>query len=119
MRHLRSFFIWLTTIMVCATGFAQTYQGRILGTATDESGAVVKGVKVTITNIGTGVTRAIDTNDAGDYVAPNLAPGLYKITGEAPGFKRVEISSIQLEVAKDIRIDLTLVAGAVSESVTV
>ena len=119
MKYHRVFSVWLTAIMLCTTSFAQTYQGRILGTATDAGGAVVKGVKVTITNTGTGVSRMLETNESGDYAAPNLPPGAYKITGEAAGFKRVEISSIQLEVAKDIRIDLEMVPGAVSESITV
>ncbi|HYP25472.1 MAG TPA: TonB-dependent receptor [Blastocatellia bacterium] len=119
MKHLRKISVWFTTLLLCATGFAQTYQGRILGTATDSGGGVVKGVKVTITNAGTGVARTLETNESGDYAAPNLAPGIYRITAEAPGFKRVEINSVRLEVAKDIRIDLEMVPGAVSEAVTV
>jgi hypothetical protein len=98
---------------------AQTYQGRILGTVTDQSGAIVRSAKVVITNVDTEVARSLETNEAGDYVAPNLPPGVYKITAESPGFKKIERSAIRLEVAKDVRIDFQLVPGEISESVTV
>jgi hypothetical protein len=57
---------------------AQTYQGRILGSVTDSSGAVVGGAKVTVTNTATGISRTLIANGAGDYNAPNLEPGPYR-----------------------------------------
>lgn len=107
--------------ILCALGIAsaQTQEGRILGTVTDQSGGSVKGAHVTITNVETGVTRALDTNEAGDYVAPNLPPGAYKVVVEATGFKKLERGGIRLEVAKDARLDLTLQPGSVSETVQV
>jgi hypothetical protein len=119
MTLLRSIAIFLFTF--CAAGIAsgQSQEGRILGTVTDQSGGLVKGAHVVITNVDTGVARTLETNDAGDYVAPNLAPGSYKLTVEATGFKKVERTGVQLEVAKDIRLDLTLQPGSVAETVTV
>ncbi len=90
-----------------------------MGTVADQSGGFVKGAHVTITNVDTGVARAIETNEAGDYVAPNLPPGLYKLVVEATGFKKVERSGIRLEVAKDLRIDVTLQPGSLTETVQV
>lgn len=119
MKYLRILLVSFLILSLSPASPAQSSQGRILGTVTDESGAVVRGAKVTITNVETGVTRAVETNDSGDYLAPNLAPGVYKIVAEASGFKKVEQVSIRLEVAKDARIDLILPAGAISESVTV
>ena len=98
---------------------AQSQEGRILGTVTDQSGGLVKGAHVTITNVDTGVARTLETNDAGDYVAPSLPPGPYRLIVEATGFKKVERTGIRLEVAKDIRLDLTMQPGSVSETVTV
>ena len=97
----------------------QTYQGRILGLVTDSSGAVVTGAKVTITNTATRISRSLTTTAAGDYNAPNLEPGPYVVTVEAPGFKKIQRTDLQLEVAKDIRVDFTLSPGAVSETMTV
>ncbi len=119
MRHLRVFWSLLLIFALSATSLAQTYQGRILGTVTDESGGAVRGAKVIITNTETGVSRSLETNDSGDYAAPNLQPGLYTIVVEASGFKKVERAEIRLEVAKDARIDIALPAGQISESVTV
>lgn len=98
---------------------AQTYQGRILGSVTDEQGAAVRAAKVAITNVETGASRTVESNDAGDYVAPNLAPGLYSVVVEASGFKKAEHAQVRVEVASDVRIDVSLVAGNITESVTV
>src|SRR5215216_4340154 len=124
MKYLRSLCTWLivlalATSSLATSSLAQTYQGRILGTVTDENGGVVKSAKIVITNVETGVSRALETNDAGDYVAPNLPPGVYTIVAEATGFKRIERTGVRLEVAKDVRIDLVLNPGALSESITV
>ena len=99
--------------------FAQTYQGRILGSVTDPSGAVISGATVTITNTATGVARNLSTNAAGDYNAPNLEPGPYMVTAQAASFKRAQRTGLQLEVAKDIRVDFKLEPGGVNETVTV
>lgn len=99
--------------------FAQTYTGRILGTVTDQTGAALAGAGVVITDMQRGVTRTLTTDQAGEYVAPDLSPGVYKVRAEAKGFKVVERLNIPLEVAKDVRIDLTLQPGQVSETVIV
>jgi hypothetical protein len=98
---------------------AQTYQGRILGSVTDEQGAAVRGAKVVITNVETGASRTVETSDSGDYVVPNLAPGLYTVVAEAAGFKKIEHTQVRVEVASDVRIDLPLSAGNITEQVTV
>jgi hypothetical protein len=107
-------------LLFCASTLpAQTYEGRILGTVTDSSGASVAGAKIQITNAGTGISRNSQSNEAGDFVAPNLEPGLYSVTFEAPGFKKVQRSGIRLEVGKDARIDVALAPGAVEQTVQV
>ena len=106
-------------LLLCAYGAAQSNNGRILGSVTDQTGAIVPNAKVTITDTERNISRTLTTNESGEYVAPNLQPGLYKITAEAPSFKKVERPAIRLEVAKDIRIDLQLTAGASSDTITV
>jgi carboxypeptidase family protein/TonB-dependent receptor-like protein len=120
-RKLRKAFLLPIFFTVLAAGLAraQSNEGRILGTVTDPQGKVVVGAKVEIINIGTNAIRNIVTNQVGDYVAPNLPPGLYKITAEAPGFKKVESADIRLEVRADLRVDLHLVPGQVTEVVHV
>ena len=50
------------------------------------------------------------TNETGEYIAPDLEPGLYTVAAEAPGFKKTVSSVVRVEVTNDIRIDLR--AGA-------
>src|SRR5437016_10285600 len=119
MTFVRSIAIFLFAFAAVGVAYGQSQEGRILGTVTDQSGGLVKGARVTITNVDTGVARTLETNDAGDFVAPSLPPGPYKLVVEATGFKKVERSSIRLEVAKDVRLDLTRQPGSVTETVTV
>src|ERR1700682_2278432 len=90
--------IWaLAVLFVCAPLFAQTDTGRILGSVSDQSGAVVPNASVTITDVDRGTTRGLTTNEAGEYLAPNLLAGTYTIRASSPGFKNVE-RRIGLEV---------------------
>ena len=52
--------------------FSQANLGQILGAVTDQSGGVIAGAMVTVTNTGTGVARTLTTDQAGEYIAPNL-----------------------------------------------
>jgi hypothetical protein len=99
--------------------FSQTTTGRILGTVSDQSGANVAGAAVVVTDVQRGTTRAVATDDSGNYVAPQLQPGVYKVRAEAKGFKTVERVNIVVEVAQDVRVDVTLPTGQVSETVVV
>src|ERR1051325_775701 len=119
LRPLRLLVAPLLLLAICTHAPAQTYQGRILGTVTDQSGAVVSKARVIITNVETGAVREVETSDTGDYTAPNLSPGLYSVVAEAQGFKKSERPSIRLEVARDARIDMVLTPGDIAESVTV
>jgi len=67
--------------------FSQGSFGRILGTVTDQSGGVVSGATVTVMDTDRGVTKSFVTNDAGEYNAPTLNPGTYKVRVESKGFK--------------------------------
>jgi hypothetical protein len=97
----------------------QTTMGRILGSLSDPSGAAVAGVNITITDVQRGPTRNSVTDASGDYVVPDLQPGVYKVRAETKGFKTVERVNVVVEVAQDVRVDITLPAGLVSETVVV
>ena len=109
-------------VMVVATAsclFSQSSEGRILGTVTDQSGAVVAGARITVTNTSTNVSRQLTTTGAGEYVAPNLEPGLYRVSAEAQGFTKAVSTQFMLEVSRDVRMDLKLRPGAANETVEV
>ncbi len=101
------------------TAAAQSTAGRVLGRVTDQSGASVAGANLVVTDTQRGTSRPITTDASGDYVAPDLIPGIYKIHVEAKGFKSVERPAVTVEVATDVRADFTLQPGNVSEVVTV
>jgi hypothetical protein len=98
---------------------AQAVTGTILGTITDTSGAAVPGATVTLTNQGTGLMRTVVTDNAGEYTAPSLPTGKYKMVAELPGFKTATLSDIELTVDTKVRVNGRLEVGTVSETVTV
>lgn len=120
MKSLRFLSVIVAVFFLMSPGSrAQSSEGRILGTIRDSSGAVVVGAKVTVTNTGKQVSRELVTNETGEYVAPDLEPGLYTVSAQASGFKKVVSSPVRVEVTNDIRIDLELQPGTVAETVVV
>ena len=61
-------------LLLCLPAFSQGNFGRILGTITDQSGAVIPDATVTVTDTQRGVTRTLTTDAAGEYDAPSLTP---------------------------------------------
>ena len=98
---------------------SQTTTGRILGSLHDQSGAAIGGATVTVTDEQRGTTRAVTTDESGNYVVPNLFPSVYTVRAEAKGFRTVERRNVQVEVATDLTVDLALSPGDVKETVIV
>ena len=98
---------------------AQTDTGRILGTVTDPLGASIARASIKVTDMQRGTERDLVTTDAGEYVAPNLSPGVYRVRVGAKGFKTEERNDIQVSVASDSQIDFKLQTGATTETVVV
>src|SRR5271156_3836867 len=118
-RFTRAWLLGLGTLLVCSPLFSQSSTGRILGDVRDPSAAVIVGASVEITDVQRGVSRTLETDSAGEYVAPNLEPGIYRITVTRAGFKRFERTNIQLEVAMDVRMDVVLQPGDATQTVIV
>jgi hypothetical protein len=120
MNRFTRFAVVALLVLTCGSvAMGQTAQGRILGTVTDASGAVVPDAAVTIANTATNVSRMLRTNSAGEYAAPSLDPGSYTVMAAATGFKKTISTPVLLEVSRDVRVDLKLQPGTISESVTV
>src|SRR5215469_12916937 len=110
------------TVLVMLTGklLAQAgATGTILGTVTDSTSAIVLNAKVTVTNTATNVDFRTTTSSAGDYNAPDLNPGTYKVTVEAPGFQKFITTGLVLTVNQRLRTDAQLKPGAVTETLEV
>jgi hypothetical protein len=120
MRSLRITVCFAVLLMFAGKLFPQAgATGTILGTVTDATGAIVPNAKVTVTNTGTNVQFQTVTSSSGDYNAPSLNPGTYRVTVEAPGFQRSATNPFTLTVDQKVRIDVALKPGAVSETVDV
>jgi hypothetical protein len=98
---------------------SQTTAGRILGDVRDQSDAAIVGATVEITDVERGISRTVLSDDAGAYVAPNLDPGMYKVTVSKTGFKTLQRNNIQVEVATDIRVNVVLQPGDATQTVVV
>ena len=98
---------------------AQVNTGRILGTVTDQTGGVIAGATVTVTNTGTGVARTLTTDQAGEYSAPNLNPGTYSVRATSMGFQTFERQNITVGLGQDSRVDAQLTPGQVTQTVEV
>ncbi|MBY0372864.1 MAG: carboxypeptidase-like regulatory domain-containing protein, partial [Bryobacteraceae bacterium] len=111
-------FVLLALVCLALPGFAQTL-GDISGEVRDASGAVVAGVTVTLTNTATNAVRTATSNESGVYAFPALTPGIYNIKAEKQGFKTVSTSGLEVQVQQNVRFDVTMTVGAVSESIEV
>ena len=88
-KNLRSFAVCIFLISVTLMSvmvFGQTFRGKILGTVTDPSGAVVAGATVKVHNAGTGLLRTTTTSADGSYAVPELPVGIYTVTISRAGF---------------------------------
>lgn len=108
-------------ILLCAPGSAgaQTFRGTILGTVTDNTGAVVPGADVSVKSMQTGVTRSTVTDSVGNFVIPELPIGTYELTVQLQGFQKVVVGDLKVEVAGERRVDVTLRPAGSSETVVV
>lgn len=98
---------------------AQETTGTITGGATDQTGAALPGVTVTLKNESRGSSRAVVTGPAGLYTASLLPLGNYEVTFELQGFQTVTVKNIVLHVNDRLQIDGKLGVGGVAEAVEV
>src|SRR6187549_1527760 len=88
-------------LFVSIPGFSQTSSNASLtGVVSDQSGALIPGVTVTITKTDTGVTSSTVTNEAGVYTLPGLQPGSgYTVSAALPGFQTTRYTNLELSAA--------------------
>ncbi len=91
--------------------YGQSTTGTIVGSVTDPSGAVVPGVVITVTDLGTNITAKATTDGHGDYVVTPLAIGTYSVSFEAKGFKKYVDSGVKVDVQDRVRVDASLQIG--------
>jgi hypothetical protein len=114
--------ILLFTACLCllsSLAAAQQETATITGIVRDESGAIVPKATVTVVNVQTNISVKTETDAAGSYVVPSLRPGEYSVIAESSGFPKIVRTGITLQVAQVARLDITLQAGGLTETVEV
>jgi hypothetical protein len=108
-------------LLVLGSGLvlSQGSSAAIVGVVRDATGGVVPGTTVTAKHIESGLTRTVDTEENGSYRMPSLPVGPYEVTAEKLGFKQQVRRGINLVVAQEAVVDLTLEVGNIADQVTV
>ena len=116
----RSCVVLLAMILAApASGLAQSERGSIVGVVQDSTKAVLPGVSLKVVNTATNATTTVFSSESGAYSAANLPPGIYRIEASLQGFQSAHVDGIRLAAGGTARIDVTMNAGAVTESVNV
>src|SRR5947209_5267595 len=93
--------------------------GEFVGTVTDPSGAVISVAKVTATEVGTGVSRAVNTNADGFYTIPSLRPADYNVSVEAQGFRSYTQTGVTLRADQSATVNVRLDLGSTTETIQI
>ena len=101
------------------SAWCQDATGRITGLVTDSSGAVIADARVSVENLATTLRTTVPSDATGLYQALLLPIGNYRVTVEAPGFRKVVVDDLKLLINQTLRVDVKLEVGQVSETVQV
>ncbi|WP_254062161.1 carboxypeptidase-like regulatory domain-containing protein, partial [Acidobacterium sp. S8] len=98
---------------------AQAVYGSIFGIITDNTGALVPGATVTVTDISKGTKVSVQTNESGSYTVQHLIPDTYRVEVEVTGFNKSSADNVVVYADTAPKVDLQLSVGSVSNTVTV
>ena len=111
--------IFLAILAAPIAAFGQGGTAAIVGTASDESKAMLPGVSVTATDLSTGRAYQAVSDERGEYRMVNIAPGTYKVQAELSGFASVVYPNVEVLVGQNATLLFTLKLGTLEETVTV
>src|ERR1700730_12891079 len=103
----------------CLPANAQVSEARLTGVVMDSSGAIVPGAQISITNVSTETTRDLTTNPSGNYNAPGLPAGNYRVKVSAQGFQTEVRTGVTLTTGTEQVLNITLKVGNVAQQVVV
>ena len=106
-------------LLIAFCAWAQTDRGSIRGTIVDQTGAVVPGATVTVSNAATGISNSVRSNDAGVYGIAALPAGSYRVEAAQTGFKTLIRNNVVVDVGNVTGLDLTLEVGNSTQTVDV
>ncbi|MDZ4797350.1 MAG: TonB-dependent receptor [Bryobacteraceae bacterium] len=109
----------LFALIASSLAWSQVSTGSLGGQVSDPNGAAVPGAKLVAKNDATGQEYKTESSDAGIYVFPTLSTGIYTITLEKPGFKKVSRGDIEIRIAQRLAMDTRLEVGDVQQTISV
>ena len=109
----------LVLLFLPAASFGQAVYGSIVGSVMDSSNAAIPHAKVTVRDVGKGVSYATTTNETGNYGQTHLIVGVYEVRVEAPGFDTYVQQNVNVEVDANTQVNARLHPGQVGEVVNV
>lgn len=112
-------FLLCLVLLAGASAFAQSTFGTFVGTVQDQSGSVIAGAVITITNLDENATRSATSNSAGQYQLLNVPSGRYSMSVVKPGFAATKVNDITLDARQERRVDLNLALASVQQTVEV
>lgn len=116
----KNFLLFAALLVLPCLSFAQAnYTSQLSGVISDQSGGVVPGAKVTLTDDSTNISSTTTTDDRGTYVFTGMRPSTYTLRVEATNFATIERKNVVLAISQQSTIDLVVNPGTVSTSVTV
>src|SRR3569833_609491 len=121
MRKAITRYILLTLLLVLGGAFVANAQANseLTGIVTDQTGAVVAGAQITLTDPATGTTKSTESGATGLYSVGGLNPATYNIKVTAKGFQAFAQNGVVVSVSSTVRTDIKLTVGAESQTVTV
>ena len=111
-------FYMLVMVLMAPCAWPQASTAPVSGTVRDQTGAVIPGASVTLTNTGTNVASKSTTNESGFYLFPGTLPGPYTLVVEAPGMQKYE-GTLTVQVQQSAVVDVTMAVGQTTVEVAV
>ncbi len=114
---------WLLLLILgtlcCVRAFGQTDTATISGYITDQSGAVISGAAIKLTNVETNTDVSQTSNESGLYVFTSVRPGHYRLVVQKPRFREIALTDMTVNVQDLLSRNFRMQVGAVGESITV
>ncbi len=121
-RRLLSWKNGLFLVAIVATfigaALAQT-SSRLDGVVKDETGAVIPGATVTLTNVETNATSTTTTSELGVYVFPQVSVGTYRVSADVSGFKKSVVENVKIDVGIPATVNFTMLVGEITQVIEV
>jgi hypothetical protein len=112
--------LMILSLLVQQLAFAQGANTQLGGVVTDQSGALIPGVTMTLVNTDTGVTNTTITNESGAYNFPSVQPGqAYRVSASLPGFQTRTVNNLPLPASTNNRQDFQLTVASAATTLEV